>query len=120
MTKPIIAVGALGGTIAMTAAERGGAVSPGLDAAGLVAAVPDLEDIAEIRARTIRNVASPSIVVEDVLEALAFRDDLARARGVWLLSSGRIVAPVTHIDGADMPVSPLGEALTDLLTPRPE
>lgn len=86
MTKPIIAVGALGGTIAMTAAERGGAVSPGLDAAGLVAAVPDLEDIAEIRARTIRNVASPSIVVEDVLEALAFANEAVEggAAGVVL------------------------------------
>jgi len=56
----------------------------------------------------------------DVRVVPLHRDDLARARGVWLLSSGRIVAPVTHIDGADMPVSPLGEALTDLLTPRPE
>ena len=86
MTRPIIAVGALGGTIAMTAAERGGAVSPGLDAAGLVAAVPELEEIAEIRARTIRNVASPSIVIDDVLQALAFAHESvdAGARGVVL------------------------------------
>lgn len=70
--KPTIAVGALGGTIAMTPARPGEPVAPGLSAADLVAAVPELELVAEIRASTIRNVASPAIVVDDVLAALAF------------------------------------------------
>ncbi len=46
------------------------------------------------------------------------RYDLERCRGAWLLSSGRIVAPVTHVDGVPMPRSPLDTALTELLTPR--
>ena len=34
-------------------------------------------------------------------------DDLDRCRGAWLLSSGRILARVTHVDGRELPVSPL-------------
>ncbi|MHA6512573.1 aminotransferase class IV [Tessaracoccus sp. Z1128] len=48
------------------------------------------------------------------------RYDLERCRGAWLLSSGRIVASITHVDGVPMPTSTLGPALVDLLTPRPE
>ena len=46
------------------------------------------------------------------------RYDLERCRGAWLLSSGRIVAPVTHVDGVPVPRSPLDTALTELLTPH--
>lgn len=69
--QPVIAVGALGGTIAMSA-EGGGAVKPELSADDLVAAVPALNDVAVIRAETISNVASPAIVPRQVLDALAF------------------------------------------------
>lgn len=54
----------------------------------------------------------------DVRVVPLHRDDLARARGAWLLSSGRIVAAVTHVDGRPLPASPLGERLVDLLAPR--
>lgn len=37
------------------------------------------------------------------------RDDLERARGAWLLSSGRIAAPVTSFDGRPIARSPLHE-----------
>ncbi|AZN30109.1 asparaginase [Flaviflexus salsibiostraticola] len=69
--KPIIAVGALGGTIAMSA-EGTGAVRPELSADDLVGAVPALADVAQIRAETISNVASPAILPRNVLDALDF------------------------------------------------
>lgn len=69
--KPGVAVGALGGTIAMSAVGTG-AVKPELDAEDLVAAVPELTNIADIRAHSIANVASPAIVPSHVLDALAF------------------------------------------------
>nr|NLD40717.1 asparaginase [Actinomycetales bacterium] len=83
---PIVAIGALGGTIAMTPAQPGEPVSPGLNAADLVAAVPELAQIAQIRASSIRNVASPAIVVDDVLAALSFAHESAEggAAGVVL------------------------------------
>lgn len=34
-------------------------------------------------------------------------DDLARCNGAWLLSSGRLATHVTHVDGRELPVSPL-------------
>lgn len=39
------------------------------------------------------------------------RDDLARARGGWLISSGRLASAIVAIDGADYPASPLHDAL---------
>lgn len=71
MPKPIVAVGALGGTIAMSAPGME-AVKPELDAAALVASVPVLEDVAEIRSHSISNVPSPAIVPSNVLAALDF------------------------------------------------
>lgn len=70
--RPIIALGALGGTIAMKPAEPGAAVSPDLDADDLIAAVPGLADVAEIRAESICNVSSPQLMMDNVLAALAF------------------------------------------------
>lgn len=35
--------------------------------------------------------------------------DFERCRGAWLLSSGRIVTHVTHVDGTPLPTSPLNE-----------
>lgn len=43
------------------------------------------------------------------------RDDLARARGGWLLSSGRILARITAVDGAAFAASPLDARLRALL-----
>ncbi|MDO5678012.1 MAG: aminotransferase class IV [Propionibacteriaceae bacterium] len=42
-------------------------------------------------------------------------EDLRRARGAWLLSSGRLAVRVTHADGEQLPVSPLDGALCKLL-----
>ncbi|KAB1656807.1 4-amino-4-deoxychorismate lyase [Pseudoclavibacter chungangensis] len=42
-------------------------------------------------------------------------DELRAARGVWLLSSGRVLAPVTAIDGEPVPRSPLHARIATLL-----
>lgn len=70
--RPVISVGALGGTIAMSQAHPGAGATPSLDAAALVAEVPDLATLATIRATSLRNEPSASIDVAAVLEALAW------------------------------------------------
>ena len=79
MSTPIVAIGALGGTIASTPASipastpTGGAgVAPTLTAADLVAAVPGLEAIADIRAETRARLPGPSLDEATVLGALAW------------------------------------------------
>lgn len=104
---PTVAVGSLGGTIAMAPGERGGA-TPTFEATDLVAAVPDLANFAEIRTESIQNVASPSITFQDLLKALAF----ARAS----VEDGAAGVVLTH--GTDT----LEESayFLDLLWDRPE
>lgn len=58
---PKIAVLSLGGTIAMASRAETGGVTPSLTAQDLVAAVPGLQDIAEITALQICNLPSPQI-----------------------------------------------------------
>lgn len=41
--------------------------------------------------------------------------DLERARGGWLVSTGRILAPIIELDGKSFPVSPLHAQLAKLL-----
>ncbi|MEQ6902498.1 asparaginase [Nocardioides sp. YIM 152588] len=68
---PRIAVGALGGTIAMTSAD-GRAVSPSLSAADLTAAVPGLATLADLSAETLAMLPSGSLDESIVLSALAW------------------------------------------------
>lgn len=70
--RPVISVGALGGTIAMAEATPGAGATPARDAAALVAAVPELGELATVRATSLQNKASASIDVADVLGALAW------------------------------------------------
>lgn len=42
--------------------------------------------------------------------------DIGRARGAWLLSSGRLYTQVTHIDGKEIPASPLHEKIVALFS----
>lgn len=83
---PVVAIGAMGGTIAMKPATPNAPVSPGLDAQDLIATVPSLADIAELRVENICNIPSPSIGVAEVLQALGFahRAVAAGASGVVL------------------------------------
>lgn len=84
-----------------------------------VLVTPPLDGI--LRSITVTELLDKAPVARlDVRMMPLSRSDLTRCRGAWLLSSGRIVAPVTHVDGAPLPISPLGSTLTDLLTPRPE
>lgn len=76
---PIVAVGAMGGTIAMTSSTPTGASAPGLQAQDLVDAVPGLGDIVELRVENLCNLPSPSIGIADVLEALGFARRAVRA-----------------------------------------
>lgn len=78
MTKPRIAIGSLGGTIAMAPGVSGG-VKPTLEADDLIAAVPGLESLAEITARSIQNLASPSLRFADLFKALDFANEQVEA-----------------------------------------
>lgn len=72
MSRPSIAIGALGGTIASTASSAAGEVVPTVSAASLVAAVPTLADGADVRAETLAMLPSPHLDEPTVLHALAW------------------------------------------------
>lgn len=78
--KPRIHVISLGGTIAM-AGEGAAGVVPKLDAADLVAAVPEVEAVAEITAESFRQVASANLGFADII-ALARRIAELAGRGL--------------------------------------
>jgi L-asparaginase len=63
-SKPRVLVLALGGTIAMTRNEGAG-IAPHLDAADLVAAVPGLEDLADIVAESPLQLPGASLTIEN-------------------------------------------------------
>lgn len=76
---PSVAVIAMGGTIAMGGQGARG-VTPTLDAAALVEAVPRLGEAAAIEARTFRLIPSPEITIPDLF-ALAAAVERAVADG---------------------------------------
>jgi L-asparaginase len=103
-----VAVASLGGTITMTPASGGGAVTPSLQAADLVAAVPGLDGIAELTVATLRTEPGAWLTPPDVV-----------AVGEW--ARGQVV------DGADGVVVVQGTDtieetayLLDLYWDRPE
>lgn len=57
----------LGGTITMTRDEAGG-ISPSLGAEELVRSIPELADVAELEARSLHRLPSPSIKLEHIVE----------------------------------------------------
>ncbi|MBL4836718.1 MAG: asparaginase [Kordiimonadaceae bacterium] len=67
---PIIQVFALGGTIAMTPGAAPG-VTPSLSAEALVAAVPGLEKVAVIQAKTLANIGSANITIDRIAKLCA-------------------------------------------------
>ena len=74
--KPRIHVISLGGTIAMTGDGAAGVV-PKLDAADLVAAVPETAAVAEVTADSFRQVASANLGFADIIELAGRIADLA-------------------------------------------
>ncbi|MGO1944383.1 MAG: asparaginase [Ancrocorticia sp.] len=84
--KPLIAVGSLGGTIAMAPAEPGAGVSPALGAEELIASVPQIEEFAYITAESVFRVPSPALTFAHLLKALNYAKGAVAsgARGVVL------------------------------------
>ncbi|MCB9944882.1 MAG: asparaginase [Geminicoccaceae bacterium] len=66
MSLPLVRVLAMGGTIASIGGPGAG-VRPGLGAAELVEAVPQLTDVARIEAEQFRQMASPHMTLADVV-----------------------------------------------------
>lgn len=64
-----VAVGTLGGTIAMAPSEGGAGAVPTLHAEDLIAAVPSVREIAEVRAANLRRVPGASLTEDDIIEA---------------------------------------------------
>ncbi len=64
---PRVAVASLGGTITMTPASGGGAVTPSLQAADLVSAVPGLDEVAELTVATLRTEPGAWLTPPDVV-----------------------------------------------------
>jgi L-asparaginase len=69
MTQSRVAIGSLGGTITMTS-ESEARVTPTLEAADLVAAVPGLAAVASLETRTLASLPSASLRHDDCLAAL--------------------------------------------------
>jgi L-asparaginase len=71
-----VVVVALGGTIAMSARGAGGGVAPGLDADELVAAVPQLADVAPVQAHSFRRLPGAELSLGDAVALAAELDRL--------------------------------------------
>jgi L-asparaginase len=79
MDHPSIAIGALGGTICMTADDADAGALPRLSAQQLLAAVPGVADIARIHAETLLQLPSPSLNLAHVLDSLAWAERMVAA-----------------------------------------
>ncbi|MCA9285013.1 MAG: asparaginase [Phycisphaerales bacterium] len=75
MSKPRVLVLSLGGTITMVPSDSGG-ITPRLGAAELVAAVPQLGEVAEIDARSPLRLPSPSLPAAAIVDVAG---EIARA-----------------------------------------
>lgn len=73
---------ALGGTIAMTSEAAGEGVTPTLDAAALVSAVPALAQVADIVATTFRTVPGAHLRIDDIVALARTITALPRGEGV--------------------------------------
>lgn len=87
MKLPHVSIGSLGGTITMTPSSPGEGVLPRLRAEDLLAAVPELDQIADITAETLMVVPGASLSFADALAALDWATDAvdAGADGVVLV-----------------------------------
>lgn len=86
---PLVSVLSLGGTVAMTSGDTSGA-RPTVDASGLVAAVPQLENRARVRTEAFSSVPGASLRLADLIGFLPRMESLC-AEG----SSGLVVTTGT-------------------------
>ncbi|MFT3887747.1 MAG: aminotransferase class IV [Arachnia sp.] len=79
-----------------------------------VLATPPFEGI--LRSITIEELISraPAAGIEAQFREL-HRDDFDRCRGAWMLSSSRVVARISHVDGRELPTSPLDAEVRRLM-----
>jgi len=86
VSRPWVAVGSLGGTIAMTSSTPGQGVGPSLQAADLVAAVPALAEVAELEVHTLRTDPGAWLRPPDLLAVARWARERADAgQGVVLI-----------------------------------
>lgn len=71
-SKPVISIGALGGTISMTGAPDGQGVTSSLGAAELAKSVPGLDQCATLYLHTLARIGSGSIRFQHVFDTLAW------------------------------------------------
>nr|WP_314491059.1 asparaginase [uncultured Pseudomonas sp.] len=85
-TLPRVSVGSLGGTVSMQPDGERQGVTPSLDCEALLRSVPQLADLAQVRARTLCLQPSASLDVPTLLDALSWaqREVEAGARAVVL------------------------------------
>lgn len=71
-TLPLVAVGSFGGTIAMAQGVGAAGLTPEKGADELLAAVPELAQLARMVTHQVCNVGSPSVRLDDVVAGLAW------------------------------------------------
>lgn len=109
MAGPAIEVLSLGGTIAMTDEGGAGAV-PTLTGEMLVAAVPELREVAQVRARSFRQIPGPHLTFDDLEElAAAIREAVRNGAAGVVVTQGTDTIEETafvldRLVGEDAPV----------------
>ena len=71
MTLPQVAVLSLGGTISSTKSGGSPGVTPTLTGEALVESVPEIAEVAHVSAAAFRQLASPEITIDDLVELAA-------------------------------------------------
>ncbi|WAH60051.1 asparaginase [Pseudomonas silvicola] len=79
MTLPLIAIGALGGTLSMKASHPDAGVTPAVDAHAMLQAVPPLAQLAQVHAETLHLIPSASLTFKQLLDVLAWADTQVQA-----------------------------------------
>lgn len=88
MNRPTVTVLGLGGTIAMSPSAEGGVV-PTLGAEMLVAAVPELDGLARVEARSFRQMPGSHLLFDDLEElAQAIRELAAQGKRGVIVTQG--------------------------------
>lgn len=86
---PKVAIGSLGGTISMTPESGSEGIVPTLSAADLIYSIPGVNQLAQIHAESLNQVASIHLKIEDLLAALNWAEQqVARGAAGVILTQG--------------------------------